>query len=80
MVDEACGPAIEPVLPPVATAILLASCFGSRKLSPLLCIGFGVWLLCSGEEWMGDADFLVLVSALTLWLPRVELRGETRPV
>ena len=33
--------------------------------------------LCNGEEWMGDADFLLFVSPLP---PRDEFRGETRPV
>lgn len=78
-----CCPVIEPVLIGAAAAtaaVLFTSCAGSRLLSPLLGVGFGVSLLCSGDEWIGDVDFLLCESVFPLWPPRVELRGDTLPV
>jgi hypothetical protein len=49
-----------------AAAVLFASCARSRLPSPLLGVGFGVSLLCNGEEWIGDVDFLLCESVFPL--------------
>lgn len=48
----------------------------------LVACGFGVseeGSLCRGDEWTGEADFLLCESPFPL-PPLDELRGETRPV
>ena len=62
-------------------ALWLDSAAGLMPLSPLAPCGFGVSAdisLCRGDEWIGDADFLLCESPVLP--PRDEFRGETRPV
>lgn len=64
-----CCPAIEVELmaaAAAAAAVLCESCARSRLFSPLLGFGFGVSLLCKGEEGIGDADFLLCASVFPL--------------